>query len=255
MKRLLLRCVVALALFALRTTAANADFITYNVTLDTSGLAANFPGQALFAVDFQLNDGSGAGGDGNNTATITNFSVDGGHLSELNPGGTPPGSDVSGILSSTLTITDAGSLGGFNDYNQAFVPGSILSFNVELSTNVSSSEQTTPDEFSFAVYSNNFGSLASLLTIDITSPNPTVTTSGGLLGNGFQVPPPDVSAVPEPTSLSLFGLGLGALAIGGCRRRRKPAALPADSGEFLEPVALQATCAENGVDRLGFLPC
>lgn len=219
MKRHLLCGVVALALFALNTTAVHASLITYYVTLDTSALAANNPGQGPFTVDFQLNDGSSGDGINNNTAIVRSFNLYGGSLT---PGTSGATGSVSGDLSSSLKLTDNGFL---DDFSQQFTPGNMLSFTLDLTTNVSSSEQLTPDEFSFAVYSNNNTQTASVLTIDITGSNPVVTSIGGSLGNGVPVPGPTVNTVPEPASLSLlFGLGLGALAVSGWRRQARTAA-------------------------------
>lgn len=211
------RRVVALALLFLSTTAAHADLIAYNVTLDTSLLAANKSSQGPFAVDFQLSDGSSGDGVNNNTATVSGFALTGGALTGS---GNPTGS-VSGDLSSGLTLSDNGLL---NDFNQAFTPGSSLSFVLDLTTNVSPSEQTTPDEFAFTVYSNNFTSLASLAVIDISGPTPAVSSSGGSLGNGVLVPEPNVQpsvVTPEPASLTLFAVGVAALAAGRGWRRRQ----------------------------------
>jgi hypothetical protein len=208
---------IALSL-ALIAPSARADYIV-NVTLDTSVLASNNPGQGSFAVDFQLNDGSGAGGDGNNTATITNFNLNGGSLTS----GTDSSSGgASGNLGGTLAITDNSF---FNDFNQTFTPGSSLSFTVDLTTNFSSAEASNfPDQFSFTVYSNGGTNTASFLTIDITGANPVVTTSGGSLGNGASVLAPSVQpavATPEPSSLLLYLTGLLGLAGGAWRRRRR----------------------------------
>ncbi len=202
---------------------ARADF-TYDVTLNTSALFNN-PSQGLFTVDFGLTDGSTGDGVGNNTATISNFNLNGGSLTSGT--GNPSGS-VSGNLSNTLTITD-GSF--FNDFNQQFAPGTSLSFTLDLTSNVSPSETTTPDEFAFTVYSNGLTAQASLVTIDITGPNPSVSQSGGSLGNGAPVSAPEVTSVPEPGTLVLGLLGLASLAVvRGYQRLRRT---KADLGERL----------------------
>jgi hypothetical protein len=215
-------CILLALVFVPIASTTRADYIV-NVTLNTSALTTTAnSSQGPFAIDFQLNDGSVSGGNGNNTATISNLNLNGGSLGSVNPLGAPSGSDVSGTLTSTLSITDAGSLGGFNDFNQAFTPGSSLSFTLDLTTSVSTSEGNgtgSPDQFSFAVYSNGGASLASLLTIDITGANPAVTTSGGSLGNGALVPAPNVAAVPEPSTFALLTTGIGLLALGTIRRR------------------------------------
>lgn len=207
----------ALALLSLTSHLARADLV-YNVTLDTSVLASN-ASQGPFAVDFELNDGSTGDGVNNNTATISTFTLTGGSLTSGTSSST---GSVSGDLSSTLTITDNGF---FNDFNQQFSPGSQLRFTLDLTTNVSTSEAGlgsnpgAPDQFSFTVYSNNFASTASLLTIDITGPNPVVTTSGGSLGNGVSVAGPTVTSVPEPSTFALSSWALGLMVTGVVLRR------------------------------------
>src|SRR6516225_9812221 len=160
MRNYVLASIFALAFCSISATTTCAGVIV-NVSLDTSVLAAS-PGQGPFAVDFQLNDGSTGDGVNNNTATITSFNLYGGSLTS----GTGSSSGgVGGILGDNTNPLTLGDNGFFNDFNQQFAPGAKLSFSVDLSTNVSTSEGNGtgfPDQFSFAVYSNNFGSLASL---------------------------------------------------------------------------------------------
>jgi hypothetical protein len=212
---------IVLALLSFAAPAARADMI-YTVTLDTSVLASN-SSQGTFAVDFVLSDGGNLDGLNNNTATISNFTLTGGSLTSSTASST---GSVNGDLSSTLTITDDGV---YNDFNQQFTPGSLLSFTLDLTTNVSASEGNSslgaPDEFSFSVYSNNGTSAnPSFVTIDITGPNPLVTPSGGSLNNEVSVPAPDVQpalTTPEPATrlLTLLALTLLTAARGWQRRR------------------------------------
>jgi len=222
MKNYFLASIFALAIWSISATTTCAAII--NVSLDTSVLAGN-PGQGPFAVDFQFNDGSTGDGVNNNTATITSFNLNGGSLTSGTGSSSGGVSGVLGDNTNPLTLSDNGF---FNDFNQQFAPSTKLSFTVDLTTNVSTSEGNGtgfPDEFSFAVYSNDFGSQASLLTIDITGPNPPITTSGGSLGDGASVPGPITStAVPVPSTLTLSAIWLWSLGLGVIWRRRMAAA-------------------------------
>jgi hypothetical protein len=218
MRNCILASIFALAIWSIRPTTTCAGVIV-NVSLDTSALAGS-PGQGPFAVDFQLNDGSTGDGVNNNTATITSFNLSGGSLiagTDSSSGG------VSGVLGDNTNPLALNDNGFFNDFNQQFAAGTKLGLTVDLTANVSTSEGNGtgfPDEFAFAVYSNNFGSLASLLTIDITGPGLSVTTSGGSLGDGTSVPAPSLGAVPVPSTLMVSVLALSSLGLGvTCRRR------------------------------------
>src|SRR5487761_1108617 len=238
----LLRTTFALALVALTAPAALAD-VVYNVSLDTSALTAN-PGQGAFYVDFELNDGSLVDGVGNNTATITNFTLGtGGSLlgspdSVSSSLGTSvnPTYDLSNNLT-TLSITDSSYQ---TDFNQAFTPGtsssSQLSFTLDLTTLVSTTETASPDAFIFQVFSNVTPNLenstttsqASYLELDITAAGVTVQEDiGGSLGNGTVTPAAVVTqenqpgpAVPGPSTFTLLAVGLVGLAARGRWRRR-----------------------------------
>jgi hypothetical protein len=123
----------------------------------------------------------------------------------------------------------------FNDFNQGFTPGSTLSFQVDLTTQLGT---PTPDSFAFYIlqnYSANGGTpipttdtfASSLVSVDITSSNPsTIQAFAGI--NGIPPTPtitPLTSPVPEPSSLTLFALCLATLAAGhGWQRRRRDVA-------------------------------
>jgi len=103
---------LVLGMFLWGASQAHADAV-FNVSLDTSQLSVLHPG-ASFALDFQLNDGSGSG-DGNNTAILTNFLFGGGSAS-----GSPDlFGGVSGNLSTTVSFIDKAFL---NEFTHGFYP-------------------------------------------------------------------------------------------------------------------------------------
>src|SRR5215472_12535741 len=131
MIRLLLSCSI---LAVLLSVPASADVI-YNVTLNTAALQADSADQPFYFA-FELADGSGIG-DGNNAAIFSNFQLGGGSASLP----TIIGTGVAGDISSLVQMVDVDS---FEYFAQPFTPGSSLSFQLELTTNVDSS---SPDEF------------------------------------------------------------------------------------------------------------
>ena len=118
-------------LLLLGSGTALADEIV-DISVNTSPLTT--PPASLagpFTLLFQLTDGSGVG-DANNTVTISNFAFGG-------------GSGPSGPISLTDTSF-------FVFSNPGFIPGSSLSFVVDLTTNPDLGG--TPDQFSFAILTN-----------------------------------------------------------------------------------------------------
>lgn len=184
-----------------------AQTANFQIDLDTTSLvgAPNSP----FFLDFQLNKGNGTL---NNTATLTNFVL---------TGGTPNGSanlfgNASGNLSSSVTLSDS-SASPFNEFYQGFTAGTThLKFNLALTQN---SPGATPDEFSAAILDSEGGnpqittnapdtvslvvvpigssiSLATVKTYSSTSPAGVTSTA---------------AAVPEPSSMAAFVVGLATL--------------------------------------------
>jgi hypothetical protein len=222
-----------ISLCLLLACAAHAGMV-YNVSLDTTPLLSH--PAAPFSLSFQLADGSGTG-DGNNAAVLSGFTFG---------GGTPVGSPILigsafGDLTSAIVLTDSGGLGYFA---QTFTPGTILGFQLELTTDVDSGG--IPDAFFFSILDSSLTALPTsagspfdyLAEIDLDSDNPTVFTYAGDVGRSptagggaIGVAAPTVASdVPEPGCLLLAAIGLAFIAssrtISGwrsptlCRRRR-----------------------------------
>lgn len=196
-----LRAAALLAALSLAAAATSHAQISFNVTVDTSQLwSVSNP----VYLDFQLNDGSGLG-DGNNTATISNFDFGGG---SAQPSPNTFGG-ASGDLWSGVTITDSNA---FNELFQPFTPGDSLTFNVTLTTQI---DTPIPDEFSFAILDSSLSNLPTdalgtdaLVSVNIDSANPTISAFATLDGS---VAAPTIVPVPEP---STYGIFAGVLLVG-----------------------------------------
>jgi len=193
-----LRLTLSLLVAAGLATAARA----VSVSVDTSTLSGG-----LYYIDFQLNDGNGVG-DGNNTAVINGFAFGGGMV--VGPATSFGG--ASGDLSSSVTLIDTDP---FTEFFQAFIPGSSLSFTLQLSNNPNG---TIPDLFGFALLDENLMNLATyalgsdqLLTVELNGGALTYDAYASVGG----VPAPTVSAsVPEGsgtlvlTLVAMFGTAI-----------------------------------------------
>lgn len=193
------------------TSVCRADTI-FSVSVDTTNLASKAAGP--FTLDFQFNDGTQAN---NNTATITSFSFGTGGAAA---GSATASGDGSGNLTSGIVIHDSSA---FNSLDQGFTPGSLLKFDVDLTTAVDAGG--TPDQFSFAILDKDLVELGTtdpsgantIITVNVDSANPTILQ--------YQSSPPTFGTVtvstPEPASLGWVVLGAVSLL---ARRKERPSA-------------------------------
>lgn len=206
----ILTLVAAASVFLAAQTVEAAQ---YHVTVDTAALQGS--SEAPFALDFQMTGGSALG----NTVTLSNFTFGLGGSATSDPAATLFSGVGSGSLASSISLT-TNSSNFISELYQGFAPGTILGFDIDLTTNPSG---PTPDGFSFAILDKDLFNIQtngvgdSLLLISINSSNPTVETFTSL--NGVSV---SVAPVPEPASAAFFGsVVVGAL---GMVRRRLRAA-------------------------------
>lgn len=189
--------------------------VLYDVSMNTTPLIGHVAGP--FALEFQLNDGSGTG-DANNTASLSSFTFGGGTATG-NPtlvGG------AAGSLSSAVTLTDSSF---FNQFIQKFTPGDRLEFQLSLSNNAEG--RATPDEFSFAILDHTGTEIPTLagslfdvfVSIDIT-PSHLITSFAGDVsrepaggGAPINISAPQVTPVPESSAWALLASGLGAICL------------------------------------------
>lgn len=197
------RLLSSLVVSSLCGVAAQAAAL-FTVSLDTSALIGSPAGP--FALDFQFADGSG-GGDGNNTALVSNFNFHGGSW------GGP----------ASVSLTDSSF---FAEFSQTFTAGASLSFNVSLTTAVDAGP--TPDRFTFALLDKNgfevptLGFADEFLGVDLNSANPTIETYGTDTSRTLlDIAAPTTAPIPEPNSALLAALLCGCGAVGLWVRRQR----------------------------------
>ena len=191
--------VVVLAAIAVMASARDASAVPF--TFNTSTLAGG-----TYTLAFDLTDGDGSA---NTTVTIDSFLFGGGSAAAL-PNITVGG--ASGNANSAIGLTDAAF---FSSIEQDFTPGTSLSFNV---TTVGGAIGT-PDGLAFyilqgglPVATTDSGGLNRLLFSEILE-----GTAPGAPNVVFTQSDLTAQAVPEPMTLSLFGVGAAIL---GLRRTR-----------------------------------
>jgi hypothetical protein len=214
-----LRGVILAILFlvVISVAPARADLI-FSVSLNTAPLVGHPAGP--FSLDFQLNDGSQSG-DGNNTATLSQFTFGGGSAS----GSASLLGGATGDLTKTVSLTDSSA---FNEFTQEFNPGSSLKFTLDITTNTDPGNP--PDLFSFAILDSGgseiptkgVGAFVDTFVDVVLGSPPTIYSFGSDLsrppdagGNPINLgtpvigqPTTAVVVVPEPATFTLFLVSL-----------------------------------------------
>lgn len=212
---------LGLALAAL-SGAARADTM-FDVTLDVSNLfgAGNTYGAGgPYSLDFSLTNGNPAQ---SNTVTIS-------AVMGVTPAGaatTTPGVGAGSDLSTTIVLNNVGGL-LFVDFFQGISAGTVLTFHVDATTNLDTSNPAmiTPDNFSFSILDSTNVSIPTtdvaantFFSLDLT-PSATVPTGFSSTETPMIGPPTfGLRSVPEPASLGLLVVGLGWTAHRARRRR------------------------------------
>jgi hypothetical protein len=177
MKTMVISAIPALTVLFSRLTCVGME--TFKVTVDTAALVGNSAGP--FSLDFQVTDGNA-----NNTVVISDYSFPGGNW--IGP-------------SSTMLSINEGDTDTRIDQIPMPVQGSLLEFTVALTTAVGSGGPA--DVFSFAIVDSAFSKIPTfgpgdeLLTVDINSAFPPVTTYSS--DSPINIPAPTVlfGAVPD----------------------------------------------------------
>jgi hypothetical protein len=183
------------ASFLCMASLASSGPITYDVTVNSSSISGT-----MGSLDFQFNPGPLVSEPA--TLQILNFASNG----TLNPPPAPTG-DVTGVLPGTLSFDN---LTAFNDYFEPFTYGTMLSFDVSIS---SMAGGTSGSAFAFSMFSDAAGTIPALTT-DTT--NGFAFTVGVNLDRSTTVTPfssqttvvPAVATVPESDSLTLVGTAI-----------------------------------------------
>jgi len=194
--------IAALTMALLLPTLAQA--VPVRVTINTQALAG-VPGQLAFDLV-----------DGGDPHTIVDVSA---FVSDSSLGSVTRTGAVTGDLTTRVKFTDNAF---FNELLQDIVFGSALSFVLDAST-LAPVSNSFPDGFSLFLLDPATGN-SLITTTDPTGPNALFlwgSDSPSLIsvfeGTGIDVA---VTAVPEPDTLALFGVGAAMLALVHARRRR-----------------------------------
>jgi PEP-CTERM motif len=203
------------------STPAQAGSVTYEIKADTSGLIPGAGG----LLDISLNPSYPAGPPPSVSVDVFNPITDG-TLGAANP--------ISGTAAGDLTTpggVTANNTMAMNELTQAFTVGSFFDVFVTLSGPEVGPGAVGPFSgtvFSFSLFDSGTGMEGAMLTVNPNvGPNgmPIIDGTVGIATTGPQVVVVLVpNSVPEPSSVVLMGLGIGAIvAIGRSRRKRATA--------------------------------
>ena len=194
--------------------------LVYYVTLSDLNALPTTAGEN--SLDFQLITGSG---NVTNTVTLSNFVFTGG--SADSSGGIYTTNNVTGSLGSSIVLSSLIGQGGqVNEFDESFTTNvTSISFKVTVTPNDEvAAGAVTPDQFNIAIQDGNGTNIP---TTDLfggsTLANESIASTNNVASiNTFSGTGPDtgvtVSAVPEPSTYAL--IGLGALMLVMVARRR-----------------------------------
>jgi len=179
-------------------TVSNASL--YSITFDTSSISGG-----TFSLVLDHFNGDGVL---NNSVTVSNFAFGGG-----SPSGSPTLSGgAAGDLTTIVTLSDTLF---FNEFIQNFISGSVLSFDLEATSNFSGG---TPDSFTLALLDGTGNPISTsdplgsdiLIALDMDSSSSIQGFSS--TNPDYPLPTPQISenipAIPVPPAAFLFGSGL-----------------------------------------------
>lgn len=194
--------------FLLISVAQSVAATIFDVSIGTAAVSG-VSGQLAF--DFIQGDPP------NNAVTITNFSTNGSLGGVASTAG-----GVSGALPGTVTINDTVF---FNELAQFITFGTFISFRVALTDNITG---PAPDEFAFFLLDVTGAALVqttdptgadALLVIDVGGTPQPFAPLPGQPAVTVSVTPVPAAVIPEPGTFML--VGLGSVALAGCRRHRR----------------------------------